>query len=90
MCVMVKQEVKQSSLPFKEEKSCSMSQRNCLSRRVTHSRSVSVSHSVCSALMIHRMVFLRIFSALVGKTSFPFFFFLPNSCKEKDTLVMTL
>lgn len=39
MCAMVKQEVRQSSLHFKGEKSCSMLQLSCLSQRVTHSRS---------------------------------------------------
>lgn len=54
MCVMVRQEVKQSSLPFMGEKLCSMSQLNCLLQRVTHSRSVTVWVSVFSTLMSHR------------------------------------
>lgn len=47
MCVMVRQEVKQSTLPFVGEKSCFMSQLNCLTQRVTHSRSSTASSSVC-------------------------------------------
>ena len=49
MCVMVRQEVRPSSLPFMGEKSCSMLQLNCLSQTVTRSRSVIT-------LMIHRTV----------------------------------
>lgn len=76
MCVTVRQEAKQSSLPFMGEKSCSMSQLNCLSQRVTHSRSVSVSHSVYSAL-IQRTVLLQK-ACFLNRHRRIFFFFSPS------------
>lgn len=87
MCVTVKQEEKQSTLPFKGGKSCSMLQPNCLSLRVTHSRSVSASPSVHSAPVIQQTT-CPIFSGLLENTflkqtlTHSLFFFLSFSSSQ--------
>lgn len=53
MCVTVRQEVKPSTLPFMEEKSCSMLQQSYLTQTETHSKSVwRIIHSL-SLVMIY-------------------------------------
>lgn len=53
-CVTVRQEVKQSTLPFMGEKSCFMLQLNYRSQTVTRSRSVSVTCPLCPHDAPHR------------------------------------
>lgn len=53
MCVTVKQEVRQSTLPFMGEKSCFTLQRSCLSQTVTRSRSVRAARPLCPLDSLH-------------------------------------
>lgn len=68
MCVTLRQEVKPSTLPFMEEKSCSMFQQSCLTQTETRSKSVPCIFHSLSLMIIHRTLSPRFMTPFLENT----------------------